>query len=230
MHEQIPQQRDHYRRLAPYYDTLGRVVFGGAIERAQYALLKRSASQLKSCAHIVWIGGGTGRVINTLCALAPHAIITYLEPSTQMMRRAQTLLKPQYTPRVRWVLAEHSWLFTASREELPTSIDAIFTAFFLDVLPRAELSLLVAWATDHVRLWLLVDFVPQRGLAARALIGFMYLCFALTTQIKQRRLLNHQRALAEAGWGGVDPNSLPLNFASRLIEAELYRSSNGERS
>ena len=205
-------------------------MFGGAIERAQYALLKRSASQLKSCAHIVWIGGGTGRVINKLCALAPHASITYLEPSTQMMRRAQTCLKPQYAPRVRWVLAEHSWLFTAPKEELPISIDAVFTAFMLDVLPRAELRSLIAWATERVTLWLFVDFVPQRSLAARALIRFMYLCFALTTQIKQRRLLDCRRALAEARWVEFDPKSLPLSFAFRLIEAELYRSSTEERS
>ena len=184
------QRPDHYRWLAWIYDSLADLIFGGEILRAQRTLLITHASDLIQSKCILWIGGGTGRVLNQLLSLAPHAQVIYLEPSARMLSRAIREVDACYTHRVRWVHRDHTWLWETRTEVDLEQIDVMITAFFLDVLPEQECRALARHASTRVRLWLFADFVPQRRRWAQTLIAFMYLCFTIATHIKQRKILD----------------------------------------
>lgn len=234
LHEIDPRRPDSYRWLARGYDLIARLVFGDAISRAQRALIEAHALELASSERVLWVGGGTGRLLSELLKRAPHAEVTYVEPSASMMRRAISSLTEPERARVRWIHQDHRWLFSAQRDS-PRGFDAMITAFFLDVLPESECRILAEWAHSHIKVWLFADFIPLPRRWARALIRFMYICFAFTTRIQQRRLLDLPALLRSEGWepylcrAEADTRAIPQahdtrRFARGIISIERLSS------
>ena len=215
-----PKRSDDYRWLAWMYDSLADLVFGGEILRAQRALLTSNVACLSQSKCILWIGGGTGRVLNELLSLAPHAHVIYVEPSAQMLARAINNVDPRSTHRVRWVHRDHRWLWEPRAEADLERIDVMITAFFLDVLPEEECRALALHASPRVRSWLFADFIPQRRRWAQALIAFMYLCFTIVTRIKQRKMLDLLGVLRREGWRTRHPAQPVNTFARGLIQID----------
>jgi hypothetical protein len=106
------------------------------------------------------------------------------------------------------------------------SFDVLITAFFLDVLTPHQLSEFTVWATQHIGLWLYADFVPRPQRGARALVALMYVCFAITTQIKQRTLLDHQKIIQSEGWfpssGSYHADHSAQSFAWNIIKSRGF--------
>ena len=216
-----PGQPDTYRWLALMYDRLAHLVFGGAILRSQEILLSANASHLFRAQCVIWIGGGSGRVLNQLLTFAPQAQVIYIEPSKRMLIRAMRDVSVEHEHRVRWIHQDHTWLWTPQADFETQSVDVLITAFFLDVLTEYECRSLVRHMSPKVTCWLFADFVPQRYYLAKMFIKFMYLCFFVTTGIKQRDLLDLVAILREEGWSPSvsDP---PLKFARGLIRIDRF--------
>ena len=218
-----PDRPDSYRWLAWIYDQLARLVFGGAILRSQHALLASHASVLASSRRIVWIGGGTGRALNNLLVLAPHAQVIYIEPSARMMTQALRDVSQQHRHRVQWIHQDHLWLWGPQAETEAYEIDVLITAFFLDVLTEPDCRALARRMGLRAKWWLFADFVPQRRRWAKLFIKFMYLCFTLMTRIKQRDMLDLISILRAEGWHTAALPQDESSFALGLIRIERLR-------
>ena len=216
------QKKDQYRWLAPFYEPLASIVFGQALVKAHFDLLESGQSCLHKARSIVWLGGGTGIILNELLHTAPYAQVTYVEPSVQMLKRAQAKLDPQFKDRIEWVNARHTWLYESNQRVRwsETKIDILLTAFVLDVLSEAPLNTLIRWAKGHVSTWFYADFIPQKKWDRRLFIQFMYLCFRICTSIEQRSLLNHQTLMCEQGWHLI-PGS-QRRRAKQFVVSALY--------
>ena len=128
-----PARPDTYRWLAWIYDRLAHLVFQGAIVQSLYELLVANASVLGTSQHVVWVGGGTGRLLNELLTRAPLARVSYIEPSASMMIKAIKMVDPQHQHRMCWIHQDHRWLWGEQAQTQLKSIDIFITAFFHDV-------------------------------------------------------------------------------------------------
>ena len=70
-------QGDHYRYLAPFYESLARFVFGEALIDAHKDLIIPRA-ELAEMTEIYWLGGGTGHSLCELIRASPHAKLFYI--------------------------------------------------------------------------------------------------------------------------------------------------------
>lgn len=224
------RSRDRYRSLSWCYDLLAKSVFGDAISRSQERLLELHSAELTACERAIWVGGGTGRLLKRLLTLAPRAEVIYVEPSASMMSKAMRSLTAVERQRVRWVHDEHRWLY--HHLDQSETFDVLITAFFLDVLFERDCRELARWAHGRVACWLFADFVPQSSFWGRALIGFMYRCFAVTTRIDQRHMLDLPSLISSEGWRPLrsarvasasdDDVVASARFARGLISVERF--------
>ena len=194
---------DAYRFLAPYYEWLVHLIFRDELHKAHQDILCYGQSELLKAKQIIWIGGGTGYCLHDILERAPQAKLIYIEPSWAMMKRAQAQVDSKLNDRVEWVLAPYTWLFETPQVHRWSheSIDVILTFFFLDVLPKTDCNLLMNWAQKQgVTAWFFADFIPQQKWYKIIFICFMYQCFALTTKIEQRHLLNHHVLFEQTFW------------------------------
>jgi hypothetical protein len=77
--------------------------------------------------------------------------------------------------------------------------------------------------------WLFADFVPQRRRWAKFFIKFMYLCFTLTTRIKQRDMLDLISILRAEGWHTAAQPQDESSFALGLIRIERLRADHTDK-
>ena len=224
MLKKISHQSDRYRFLAPFYDSLAHLVFRGELLKAHHNVVLAAENDLARSERLVWVGGGTGHCINMILIKAPKAKLIYIEASRAMMRRAKTRIDPKFHDRVEWILDSHTWLFKAQQVQRwhNEPIDAILTFFFLDVLSKADCVTLVRWVKQHkVKAWLFADFIPQQTWHRKLFISFMYQCFALTTKIAQRKLLDHHDLFLKNHWR--EQQSSAKLSAGGLVKSCLFK-------
>ena len=215
-----------FNRLAPFYDRLARLVFGGSIHKSQLALLPF----LKGDEHLCMIGGGTGWVLKHYLTFYPQLRVTYIEASSTMIHLAQKHLTPEQACRVRWIHQTHEWLYTAENPLDPNSdpyrkekkqdpfgrYQGWITFFFLDVLNPEELDTLFHWIDTYQKehqknhqdspqklqsqIWLFADFCPHSSLWKSALVHFMYWCFRWTTGLKNQKLSDYLTLFEKYQW------------------------------
>lgn len=178
--------------MAPWYDSLKTLVFGGRLDRAVLSGLP----WVQPGDRVLVAGGGTGRSL--LPALADRQVgqVHYLEASGGMLRRAQQAAPAGLA--VRWQVG------TAADLPAEAVFDHILTPFLLDLFPPA------AMATECVRLartlrpggyWLVTDFrQPAGSRAAGTLLWLMYRFFGLMAGIAARRLPPWEAWFAAQGY------------------------------
>lgn len=186
-------RRNDFDLLAPVYDELARLVFGGAAKRAQTELLP----ELHDAQRALILGGGTGWFLHALLAQTAVQHVLYVEKSPNMLRRSRTLLAataPHWLSRVEFRLGTEESL---SAGDGP--FDLIVTNFFLDQFSDQScahiIERLAAQLTAAGR-WLFVDIhTPESGwerLAAKLLFKLIYSFVAVTSQVEARRPPHYQ--------------------------------------
>ena len=217
--------KDDYYWLAPFYESIARMVFGQELRRAHLDLMINGREILQQAKLVVWLGGGTGIGINELLAAAPNARLIYVDPSLRMLKQAQIKVQSDFYERVEWVNNTHDWLYQPiqSRRWADQKVDVLVTIFMLDVLPQKTLIELVKWANGNVSTWFYADFIPQKRWYKRLFIQFMYLCFMLSTRIRQQSLIDHQSLISAEGWRLLS-QSRRLR-AKQLVVSSIWRSS-----
>jgi tRNA (cmo5U34)-methyltransferase len=172
-----------FDRLAPWYDRLVELVFGGSVAQIQVDLLPCLPEQ----GRVLVVGGGTGWLLGELFRLRPQLTVTYVELSPRMLARAQRVAAAEGLP-----AAQLTWQ-QGRVSDLPPgpAFDAVLTFFFLDLFSAAEVRVLMDQIERRLRpraQWLLADFVAQNA-AQRALLAAMYGFFRLMCSITGDRQL-----------------------------------------
>lgn len=182
-----------FDRLAPIYDGLARMIFGSTIDAAQRVWL----SLLTSKQHVLFIGGGTGRILPELLETCPATSMTYLELSPRMLAQAQRRVKGTADQtRIHWQVG--------TQEDLPAHVryDGLITFFLLDLFSPNRFDALMDRLDQHVApggIWLFTDFVPQTGWQ-RSLLRVMYWFFRQTCGIDGRNELPFGQAFEKRGY------------------------------
>jgi len=177
-------------RIAPYYKLLEYLSFGPSLQRTRTHFLPYLQTQQR----ILLLGDGDGRFLAQLLNINPTATIDSYDLSAGMILEAKSrITKHQVNFYEQDITTTH----------LPNqTYDAIVANFFFDCFNTNQLTTLIASLKLSAQpdcLWFVSDFqIPiaqPAKLIAILLTRFLYLCFALTTGLKQRQLPNYHQAL-----------------------------------
>jgi ubiquinone/menaquinone biosynthesis C-methylase UbiE len=205
--------------LAPHYRWLETVTFGRKLQAARTALL----AEIERPRRVLLLGEGNGRFLVELIRAHPDAEITCVDASARMIEVARRCVYRAMgrNAQVRFV---HS-----SAEEFrgaEGTYDLIVTNFFLDCFGADELNALVkkiAGLASPQSAWLVAEFqLPNRGtrrVAARLIVGFMYLFFRATTGITATRLVGYQSLFAAERF----VRCAHMEFAAGMVCSELWQ-------
>ena len=207
-----------FDNVAPFYDSLSRLVFGSALRQAQLEHLPA----IPAGARVLLIGGGTGWLLEELLRLRPGSYVTYLEASPKMLQLARERL------------FQNSWMTDAAvtfrlgnedalrRDEI---FDVILTPFLLDLFPGQRLRHL----TDRLHaalapggLWLFSDFWPVHSPAPLwqlLLLKAMYTFFGQLSGVQATSLPDFRQHFDRLQLQELEATT----FYKGMIQAKLYR-------
>ncbi|RAK65968.1 class I SAM-dependent methyltransferase [Hymenobacter edaphi] len=213
----MPTSVPDFDSVAAFYDPLARLVFGPTLLRAQRAALQAGLPAAGAAPRVLFIGGGTGRVLPELLAARPDAQVLYLEASARMLRQAAELLqrRPEAAGQVSFRHGTEAALLPAEQ------FDVIVAFFLFDLFPPAELAALLARLHCHAHggtRWLVADFAPPRRGWQRGLQWLMYRFFGLTSGVRGRQLPDIAGALGQLGLRPV----WEQHWADGLVQAGVW--------
>lgn len=193
--------------LAPVYDGLARRVIGKAMIASQLHFIPRFAQ----CNRLLILGGGSGWLLNHVCAANPDLEIDYIDVSFRMLRMAE-----------RRVNKNQRITFIQGTEDSiqDRHYDAVLTNFYLDMFDenglKEVLQKIKKSVAGHV-LWLATDFVNER-IADSIRLWLMYRFFRIITCIKARHLPDWQEQMQHAGFELSDQKK----FNNGFIVSNVY--------
>jgi ubiquinone/menaquinone biosynthesis C-methylase UbiE len=174
---------NNYDAVAPFYDFLSRLVFGNAQVNAQVAQLQH----IPAGARILIVGGGTGWILEEIARIhASGLVITYVEISAQMLKRAKSRSYGQNA--VRFVHAGIAHFKPSGK------FDVIQTAFLFDNFSAASVNLIFNQLDDLLEnngLWLYSDFKlsPEERYGWKHLmLKMMYFFFRIVARVEAKKL------------------------------------------
>jgi ubiquinone/menaquinone biosynthesis C-methylase UbiE len=206
--------------IAPYYQTLERLSFGGWLAHTRCAFL----AEASTARHALLCGDGDGRYLARLLRANPRVEVDYVELSEKMVdlaRRRVVALGLEALARVRFIVCD-ARNFTGRSG----GYDLIVTHFFLDCFSDAELELLVPQLMQYGKpgaKWIVSEFrEAESGLArwwTRGIVSALYGGFRLFTDLRLTRLPAYELALTRAG----GHRCAQERFLGGLLQASLWR-------
>ena len=202
--------RRSYDQIAPIYDRLARLVFGQSITKSQTLFL----DELQKCQSVLVLGGGTGWWLSDLLKKYPHLNITFIDSSSEMIRRAKMKLE----------LNQHVDFVQGTIENVPIDrkFDGIVLFYFLDLFSSESIETVLQKIREKTipdSIWLISDFVSKKKWHA-VFLKLMYIFFHLSTGLNSKQLPDWQGHLQRTGLVQMKENSFYRGF----ILATLYRS------
>jgi len=193
--------------LAPVYDPLARWIIGKDIVNAQFCFL----DQLRNCNRILILGGGSGWILEPLCAHFPHIEIDYVDVSPHMIKAAKE--KFSHYKSIRFI--------EGTEKDIPEkNYDGVITNFYLDMFGAKSLNEVI-WQIKnsllHPATWVATDFVNE-GRIHSFKLWCMYRFFGVITQIEATRLPDWEFQLSQAGFELVDSRK----YANGFITSNCY--------
>ena len=177
----MKQVDNDYNALAPFYDWLGHAVYFGAIGRSQKAYL----SEIPKGLRILFIGGGTGFLLNDVLEASAPKELVYIEKSQVMIEKSKRACKHVLKERVRFV---HGTQLDIQEGE---EFDVVLSFFFFDQFRFQTLSKIFLKLDSHLKeggLWLWSDFIPPEKWWQKFLMRTMLFFFELTTSLGTNRV------------------------------------------
>jgi ubiquinone/menaquinone biosynthesis C-methylase UbiE len=194
--------------LAPVYDTLARWIIGKDIVNAQLCFL----DQLHNCHRILILGGGSGWILESLCARFPHLEIDYVDVSPNMIKAAKE--KFSHYKRFRFI--------EGTEVDIPEkNYDGVITNFYLDMFDAKNLTRVIEQIKNsltHQATWIATDFVNE-GKMHSFKLWCMYRFFRVITGIEATRLPDWAFQLNQAGLELRDSRKYNNGF----IASNFYR-------
>jgi ubiquinone/menaquinone biosynthesis C-methylase UbiE len=206
--------------IAPFYETLERLAFGGVLERSRFAFL----DEVRTAERAILCGDGDGRFLAALLEVNPRVQVDFVDLSERMVelaRRRVAKVGADFGERVRFFAKD-------IREFSPRKggYDLIATHFVLDCFGQAEIrevvAVLAGCAAPGAQ-WLVSEFceaeTAMRALWTRAVIRGLYAAFRWSTGLQVTRLPNFAAAMAEEGF----LLSREVKRAAGLLQSSLWR-------
>jgi len=101
--------------IAPYYDSLSTAIFGRSLRASQEALI----CHIPDNAHVLILGGGTGKTAQAILQSVPGVKVIYVEKSQRMLSSARNRLRSYSETQV--IFINKSW----EQYEAPREIDVV---------------------------------------------------------------------------------------------------------
>ena len=184
-----------FDRVAPFYRSLERLVFGDQLQQARVAFLR----EIERPRRVLIVGEGDGRFLAEFVRAHPAATIDCVDASARMIELARRRVQGS---NVRFVQGD-----IREVELQRDHYDLLVTHFFLDCFAGAGLREIVqklAGAGNAEVAWLLADFhLPSSGWRrwrAKLWLRAMYFFFRLTSALEIRHLADPAPFLRENGF------------------------------
>jgi len=198
--------------IAPYYDSLARLVFGKTIRRSQLVYLDKIAST----ANVLILGGGTGWILDELFRVNPTCRVWYVEASKNMLDKARARAQGLSVSQVSFI---HG---TERNLNQITSIrfDAVIANFYFDVFTTTSLGSVLKDITNVINTnsKLLVSEFVEITRRHRLLLFAMYRFFRWTCSIEATELPDWEGELRRNGFTVRDSKA----FYDGFIKSSLY--------
>ena len=218
-------KRNDFDLVAPIYDGLATLVFGGAIRRSQVAFVNHVASVDTALV----IGGGTGWFLLELLARTQVRKVVYVELSESMLEKSRQLIErnhPEWLSRVKFVHGTE-----ASIDAADQPFDLIVTNFFLACFGDNNCTQMIDRLYPQLApngRWLFVDFErPSSGLsraAAAVLFKVMFTFFNVVSDLESKGPPNYG-----LGFGRLQlRTSLDRTFYAGMIRVRLMTNAASE--
>jgi tRNA (cmo5U34)-methyltransferase len=207
----------NFDRVAPFYDSLARMVFGKALQQSQLYTLDHIPGQ----ASVLILGGGTGWYLRKLLQQKQVSKIVYIEASEVMLK----LSRRKTSDWLNTAQVEFRW-GTESSLQAGERFDVIVTHFVLDLFTAPQVRNMITLLSKALQpggIWLCSDFELCRKepgyVWKKSLVKAMYLFFGSLSRVEARILPDihglftacHFRSVAEA------------SFYHQLIKSRVYR-------
>jgi tRNA (cmo5U34)-methyltransferase len=197
-----------FNRIALFYDSLARMVYGKSIVESQKHFLNKIHDQSK----ILILGGGTGWILAEIFKVKSNAEVYYIEASSKMI----SLAKEEITN-------EQVHFIHGTENDIPPQIkfDLVITNFYLDlfsddsiksVLHKVKISL-----SGNAK-WIVTDFVNDKRWH-NLLLKVMYTFFLLVSGITSKKLPHWKNEMLAIGANEFDSKQ----FYKGFIETKLYQ-------
>lgn len=190
----------NFNRIAPFYDFLSSVVFGKQLIKASECYL----NELPFNGNVLYIGGGSGILLNKMLENRPNITIDFVEPSSKFIELAKQNLNAQFYGQVNFIQGNH--LAVNSQQKY----DVIITFFVLDIFTETETQLFCKHIYNLLvvnGLWLNTDFEKPTHLGSKLLLKSMYVFFKLVSNINTKQLPDYDAVF----------KNLPLEILSKKL-------------
>lgn len=194
-----------FNRIARYYDSLSKLVFGKAILNSQVAFL----NFIPPGSSVLILGGGSGAMLPSLLRRNRTGYVLYVEASSEMLKLAEKNVPENLRSQVAFLHGTH--------HSLPEGVvfDVIITNFFLDLFPDEEAREICQQLSSRLRqhgLWLISDFVRGGKWWHGVMLWIMYRFFRYTSGVTASRLCSWERHLLTAGMRATASESFFRGF------------------
>lgn len=198
--------------IAPYYDSIARLVFGSSIRRCQLQYLDR----IPMASKVLILGGGTGWILTELLKINPTCKVWYVEASGKMLEKAMTTTKAPPTAQVFFIHGTEKDLGKIA----DVRFDAVITNFYFDLFTPTVLKSALDHITHSLNLgakMLVSEFVQEKRWQ-RMLLFVMYRFFKWTCAVEASKLPGWQDQLMKHGFTERDSTM----FYGRFMKSALY--------
>ncbi|HEY5919069.1 MAG TPA: methyltransferase domain-containing protein [Chryseolinea sp.] len=198
--------------IAPYYDSLARLVFGDSIRRCQLEYLDK----IPPDAQVLIIGGGTGWLLSELIKINPSCRVWYLESSMKMLEMTKARFDGVSNPKIVFIHGTEKNL----QQYTEIHFDAVITNFYFDLFTSASLNLALGEIKKCFSpgVTLLVSEFVARTRWHRLLLFLMYRFFRWTCAIEARNLPDWEDQLKKNGF--VQRSEATFYFG--FIKSSMY--------
>ncbi len=171
----------NFNFIAPYYDTLSKIVFGNVLLEASSSFLNKLPEQ----GSVLFIGCGSGEILPLLRTGEKQLMVDFVEMSERFISMAKLKLKPEQSGFVRFIHGDENKI------DPDRKYSAVITFFIMDVYPQKEAEDFCRKIVSHLEpggVWLFTDFVPSGSLYQKLLVKIMYLFFRIVSNIPAKKL------------------------------------------
>ncbi|WP_439482073.1 class I SAM-dependent methyltransferase [Cyclobacterium plantarum] len=201
---------DHYRLLAPFYESLGRLLLGNQFQASKTAFLHT----IEKGDQVLVVGGGVGaNMPELLRRCGEKGKVVYMEASASMIRLCRKGLDKDLLKQVVFI---HASTFNA----LPDlKFDVVITQYFLDVLPDEQIDRLfgaLQSKVDKPTRWIFVDFYPLSSKMVQ--LKTMINAFRLLTRHARKDLPEYEGYFNKWGWQEMES----MIYCQGFYQARIY--------
>jgi len=191
--------------IAPYYDSLARLVFGDSIRRCQLEYLNK----IPPGAKVLILGGGTGWLLAEVVKTNPTCTVWYLESSVKMLEISKMRTIGLSNAEIFFIHGTEKNL-----QQHSDTFDVVIANFYFDIFTSRSLDEAIMYIKKCVypgSKLLVSDFVDHARWH-RIFLFVMYRFFRWTCAIDARTLPDWQRQLARAGFAERSTTSFFRGF------------------